>query len=158
MKEMNETEFLRLLENEDFQQEVESIIGMYKDLYVDFESLDPKRLMDSLFMDENTTEDLLNLIKKGAEEVKVGFQKLQCDHNINAYTEIGKRYSIPALILFNRLSEEKEMRLPAFLISNRTIASKKRPDSVLFWADCDAIVGFYESLEKDGYYASTTRT
>jgi hypothetical protein len=79
--------------------------------------------------------------------------------NYLIYHNIGKQYAAVAFTIYDRLMKRnEEPRLPTYLAVNRFKSNRQHPDTILFWNDPDVIRGLYESLEKDGYYASSHRT
>lgn len=131
-----------ILELEDFNLEVVS----------------PEDVVESLGLKNCSTELLLNLLKKGAESAKIILQSFD-RADMKEYYGIGKRYSPVAFEVYDRLFKQgKEPRILTYLAVNRHSSTCCKPDTIIFWDDPDAIRGLYESLEKDGYYASSPRT
>jgi len=125
------------------------------DLDIDYMDIPPEELTFVLGISKSKIENLLNYLKLGSNELKEMLQNFNRE-NMNDYHGLGKWYAPYAFEIYDRLSKKGEApRLPTFLSINRYQSCKCGPDTILFWADPDAIVGLYESLEKDGYYAST---
>jgi len=122
----------------------------------DFANISPEDLIDSLGIPDCTIEDLLELLKQGADSATIMIQNFD-RREMKEYNGIGKRYAPVAFAIYGRLlRKHKEPRLPIYLVTNRCQSCDCGPNTVIFWDDPDIIVGLYESLEKDGYYASST--
>lgn len=127
------------------------------DLDFDLTQISPDEVLDSLGLSDATMEELLDLLKKGAEEAKTGLANFTRSH-MREYHGIGKRHAAIAFAIYDRLmKKDEEPRIPTRLAVNRFKSTGCFPDTIIFWNDPDSIRGLYESLEKDGYYASSPR-
>src|ERR1700735_3806799 len=114
----------------------------------------PEDVFDNLGLIDLTLEDLLDLLKTGALEIRQAWDdRLFSGDSRQAYHDLGRYFAPIALAIYDRLANErKEPRIPTYLAVNRYRSTECPPNGILFWADTDAITGLFESLQKDGYY------
>ena len=120
----------------------------------DLDVTDPKDVIESLGIDELTFEELLQYLSKGNDEAQFGLATFSSDDDgMRKYHYIGKRYAPIAYEIFMRLAKKKKSpRIDTFLAANRHQSTGVFPNTIIYWADPDAITGLYEALKKDGYY------
>lgn len=124
------------------------------------QNISPNKIIEGCHLYTCEIVALLNVLRRGAEEIKIAFKNLGQvnDRNeaIKNYHAIGKTFAPIAFAIYDRLSKkDDEPRISTYLAVNRFKSTNCTPDAIIFWADPDAIRGLYESLEKDGYYAGT---
>ena len=133
------------------------ILEVVRDL--DLESIYPDDLIESLGLDNLSLEKLLDMLKEGRGKVKYAFDTRLYQNGqegMSQYHDIGKLFAPVAYALFIRLmSKGEQPRIATYLAVNRYQSSGSHPDTILFWADPDAVVGLYEALNKDGYYENS---
>lgn len=134
---------------------MKDILETVRDL--DLENIYPDDLIESLGFNNLSLEELLSMLKEGRTKVKHAFDTRLYQNGqegMQQYHDIGKLFSPVAYVLFTRLTAKGEQpRIAAYLATNRHESTVCHPDTILFWADPDAVAGLYDALEKDGYYA-----
>jgi len=120
---------------------------------IDLETTYPERVISILGIGDNDIPTLLLSLKKGAQEIAECVKKFPMD--LDAYREISLSFAPVAYLLFDRLHAlGKQPRLFTHLAVNRHESTKRGPNSIIFWADGDAITGLYQTLTMDGHYGS----
>lgn len=115
------------------------------------DEISPDELIEQIGVAKFSIGELLYSIREGAQEVKYALER---EDNAR-YWEVGSVYAPSAYALYQRLSSKgEEPRISIHLATNRFQSTKRHPTTIHFWADPDAILGLYESLEADGYYVS----
>ena len=115
----------------------------------DLDATSPEDVVKSLGIDELSLEELLQHLKAGQEQSEFGFVTFDTDNDgVRKYHHIGKHYAPLAYEIFMRLMKKNEQpRLETFLAANRQQSTGVGPDTIIFWAHPDVIVGLYKALE-----------